>query len=89
MDATNDVSFEELDGEHRDSGPGWAEIRGVGQDSKYQPHVYANVLLKEALRNLPKAKGAGPFEVRTYVYVGYTNPGWWDGFRVQVTPGSG
>ena len=85
MNATNGVSFEELDGEHRDSGPGWAEIRGLGEGPRYQPHDYVNALLKEAVRNLPHAKGKGPFEVRTRVYVGYTNPGWWDGFRVDLS----
>ena len=84
MEGTNDVTFEELDGE-KASGPGWAEVTGLGKNPRYKRHEYVSALLREALHRLPKDAGAGPFEIKTTVYVGHSSPGWWDGFRVSAT----
>ena len=87
MNDTNDLNLAEL-GEYAE-GRGWAEIRGLGQQPRYKPHEYLSALLKAAVNTIPAQDGEGWFEVRTFAYVKHESPGWYDGFRVQTTPGGG
>ena len=84
LGGTDDLTIQELDGYAE--GRGWAEIRGLGRQPRYKPHEYWSALLSAAVNTIDEGE---EFEVHTTVYVKHSSPGWWDGFRVQVTPGSG
>ena len=83
MEGTNDLNLQEFE---YAEGSGWAEIRGIGPQPRYSPHEYLNALLKAAVNTISE-DDEGPFEVRTSVYVKHSSPGWWDGFKVQLTGG--
>ncbi len=86
MEGTSDLRIEEFDGFDRqaEGETFWAEIRGIGQFSRYKPHEYLDALLDQAVNMVPDGL-EGPFTITTTVYVKHSSPGWWDGFRVTLT----
>ena len=80
----NDLRIQDYQGYQE--GEGWAEVRGLGQDPQHDPHDYLNALLDAAVHTIPVDQ-EGPFELHTTVYVKHSSPGWWDGFRQQLTGG--
>jgi hypothetical protein len=86
VEGKGELRIEEFEG--FDQGEFWAEIRGIGQFSRHAPHEYLDALLGKAVDTIPDGE-EGPFEMHTTVYVKHSSPGWWDGFRVSLTGGSG
>jgi len=87
---TNDLRIEEHDGyaqgNFEEEGEFWIEIHGIGKEPRHAPYEYLSALLDAAVHKIPQPQ-EGPFKVETLVYVKHSSPGWWDGFRVQLTGG--